>query len=354
MSVSCLNIAVIGLGWVATARHLPVLLRHPVCKIVGVVDRDAAKAAAVARRFGIQHHCGAADVAAVPWLDEVDAITIGAPPMSHHDLACAALQRGKHVLTEKPFAMTVAEGQSMLLAATNARRTLAVVHNFQFARAMVRLQSDYAAGRLGTIKWIAAKQLGNPRRRLPSWYKTLPLGLFYDESPHFYYLLRQLAGDLKLDDAVARGRAAGDKTPQEIRLLYRGNNDLPVSIDCNFNSPLSEWVIMVGGSEALGVVDIFRDFYLRLPQDGAHGLPQILRTSAWATWQHWGQYIPNGIDFLRGRLDYGNDVVMQRFIASVQNGSALQSISAPQNISAPDAQAVLSLQHEAITQIRWL
>jgi len=333
MSDSCLNIAVVGLGWVATARHLPALLRHPACKIVGVVDRDAAKAAAVASRFGIPHHCGAVDVATVPWLDEVEAITIGAPPMSHHDLVCTALQQGKHVLTEKPFAMTVAEGQSMLSMAADAQRTLAVVHNFQFARAMTKLRRDCAAGKLGSIKWIAARQLGNPRRRLPSWYKTLPLGLFYDESPHFYYLLR---------------RTIGDHTPQEIRLLYRGDNDLPVSIDCNFNSPLSEWVIMVGGSEALGVVDIFRDFYLRLPQDGAHSLPQILRTSAWATMQHWGQYIPNGVDFLRGRLDYGNDVVMQRFIASAQNGTV------PQNISAQDAQAVLSLQHEAIAQIRWL
>jgi predicted dehydrogenase len=40
------------------------------------------------------------------------------------------LQRGLHVITEKPFAISVREGQAMLAAATAADRTLAVVHNF--------------------------------------------------------------------------------------------------------------------------------------------------------------------------------------------------------------------------------
>ncbi len=343
-----LSVAVIGLGWVATARHIPALLRHPDCRIAGVIDRDAAKAAAVAARFGIPNYAGGGDWGAIPWFRDVAAVTLGAPPQRHHDLVCAALAAGKHVLTEKPFAMTVDEGAAMLAAAAAADKILAVVHNFQFARAMTRLERDLRAGRLGRIKWVAARQLGNPRRRLPVWYKELPLGLFYDESPHFYYLLRRLAGELTLQDAVARGRQADDNTPDEIRLLYRGHDDLPVSIDCNFASPLSEWVIMVGGTEALGIVDIFRDFYLRLPQDGAHGLFQIVQTSLSATWQHWLQYVPNGVQFLRGRLDYGNDTVMARFIASCATGAP------PPTIGAADALAVLRLQQEAVAAVRWL
>ena len=342
-----LAVAVLGLGWVATARHIPALLRNESCRLVGVIDRDPAKAAAVAAKLNLPHHAGG-DLRSVSWLAEVDAVTIGAPPQRHHDLVCAALGLGKHVLTEKPFAMTVAEGEAMQAAAQSAERILAVVHNFQFARAMQKLQADIAAGRLGQVQWIAARQLGNPRRRLPAWYPELPLGLFYDESPHFYYLLRRLAGDLTLQDAVARGRQAGNNTPDEIRLLYHGRDKLPVSIDCNFNSPLSEWAIMVGGERALGIVDIFRDFYLRLPQDGTHGLAQIVGTSLSATLQHWWQYLPNGLSFLRGRLDYGNDTVMARFAEACRTGKA------PDDISAADALAVLRQQHRAIAGVRWL
>lgn len=342
-----LAVAVVGLGWVATARHIPALLRNESCRLVGVIDRDPAKAAAVAVKFNLPHHAGG-DLPSVGWLNDVDAVTIGAPPQRHHDLVCAALALGKHVLTEKPFAMTVAEGAAMQAVAESAGRILAVVHNFQFARAMRKLLADIDTGRLGKINWIAARQLGNPRRRLPLWYPELPLGLFYDESPHFYYLLRRLAGDLTLQDAVARGRSTGNNTPDEIRLLYQGRDKLPVSIDCNFNSPLSEWVIMVGGERALGVVDIFRDFYLRLPQDGSHSLPQIVGTSLSATLQHWWQYVPNGMSFLRGRLDYGNDTVMARFAEACRTGKA------PEGISVADAQAVLRQQHDAVAGVRWL
>ncbi|MBP7253904.1 MAG: Gfo/Idh/MocA family oxidoreductase [Alphaproteobacteria bacterium] len=342
-----LAVAVLGLGWVATTRHIPALLRNESCRLVGVIDRDPAKAAAVAAKFNLPHHTGG-DLQNVGWLKDVDAVSVGAPPQRHHDLVCAALGLGKHVLTEKPFAMTVAEGAAMQSAAESAGRILAVVHNFQFARAMRKLLSDINNGRLGKINWIAAHQLGNPRRRLPVWYPELPLGLFYDESPHFYYLLRCLAGDLTLQDAVARGRTADNNTPDEIRLLYHGRNNLPVSIDCNFKSPLSEWGIMVGGDRALGVVDIFRDFYLRLPQDGSHSLLQIVGTSLSATLQHWIQYVPNGISFLRGRLDYGNDTVMARFAEACRTGKV------PEGISASDAQAVLRQQHDAIAGVRWL
>ena len=371
------NIAVVGLGWVATARHIPAILRNPDCRLIGVIDRDAAKAAAVAARFNIPHHAASLTLRDVPWFDQVDAVTIGAPPAAHSDLACAALAAGKHVLTEKPFALSVDEGATMLAAAAGARKILAVVHNFQFARAVTRLERDITAGKLGTVKWIAAQQLGNPRRRLPAWYPQLPLGLFYDESPHFFYLLRRLAhrlslppagrdqgrgglirdqmtpqnpgdGELRLLDAVAWGRHDANNTPDAIHLHYRCGANIPVTVDCNFVSPISEWTLMVGGDQALGVVDIFRNFYLRLPQDGAHGLPQIVGTSLHATLQHWAQYIPNGIAYLRGRLDYGNDEVLRRFAASIASGQP------PDAIDATDAQAVLTLQHEVMTKLRWL
>lgn len=254
---------------------------------------------------------------------------------------------GKHVLTEKPFAMSGDEGRAMLKASADSGKILAVVHNFQFSRAFARLERDIAAGRLGAVKWIAAQQLGNPRRRLPVWYQQLPLGLFYDESPHFFYLLRRLAGGMRLRDAVA-WRKGKDNTPDEIRLVYQGERDIPVTIGCNFVSPLSEWTLTVGGEKALGIVDIFRDFYIRLPQDGAHELPQIVGTSLRACAWHMAQYVPNGIAYLRGRLDYGNDEVFRRFSDAMTSGAK------PQGIDAADAMAVLDLQQQAAGQVRWL
>src|SRR4029079_1514852 len=142
---------------------------------------------------GYRHfHCGA-DLAAVPWLDQVEAVVVATTPFTHFDTIRAALRLGKHVLTEKPFAMTVGEGKELVALAKDTGRVLAIVHNFQFARSTRALIRDIEGGALGNIRGVVARQYGNPGRRLPTWYQDLPLGLFYDESPHLLYLLRRLS-----------------------------------------------------------------------------------------------------------------------------------------------------------------
>jgi scyllo-inositol 2-dehydrogenase (NADP+) len=344
-----IRVASVGLGWVTRHRHIPALLRNPEFKLVGVIDRHPGHAADVSRAHKLPHYAQTADLADVSWLDSVDAITIGTAPMAHAAMAEAALAMGKHVLTEKPFAMNVAEGEAMVGAARAQRRVLAVVHNFQFSRAAKKLTADLNQGILGAIRRIAAVQFGNPRRRLPEWFEQLPLGLFYDESPHFFYLLRRFAGgDLRLQRAHAVP-SLNEKlaTPSLLSLMYRNGANIPVTIDCQFDSAVSEWYLMVTGEKGLGILDIFRDIYLRLPNDGSHALPHILRTSACAIAQHVLQHVPNGIAYLRGRLDYGNDEVFARFAEAIQGEAA-----AVAGMSAEDALAILRMQHEATTVLQ--
>lgn len=344
MSGDCIRIAVVGLGWVAQARHIPSIKKNPGLKLVGVVDRSRGRAERVARQHGVPRHAEAASLTAVPWLAEADAISIATAPMAHHDLVSEALARGLHVITEKPFAMSVAEGEAMCAAAAARARHLAVVHNFQFARSMRCLLGDLERGRLGRVRGVRAVQLGNPSRRLPAWYEELPLGLFYDESPHLLYLLRRVAGPLTLLKAVSVGGSDGRRTPAQIDAWFAAPGvDYPVSLSCNFECALSEWHVMVHGEQAVGIVDIFRDIYLRVPNDRDHGTFEVLRTSATITAQHWWQHLSSGLPHLAGRLMYGNDEVFARFGDAIRgNGQRL----AP--IAAESAQATLSVQHSII------
>lgn len=341
-----LKIAAVGLGWVMLHRHLPAIARHPDLKLIGVIDRHKGLAEKVARQWHAPHYAQQETLQGLDWLHEADAITIAAPPMAHAALCQEALAMGKHVLTEKPFAMSVEEGEAIGTAAQKAGKRLAIVHNFQFARAVKKLEADLAAGKLGAVRRIAAVQLGNPRRRLPKWYEQLPLGLFYDESPHFFYLLHKLAGSLTLRKAHGVRGQKGEETPSLVHLLYTAANGIPVTIDCQFDSAISEWYVMVTGEKAVGIVDIFRDIYIRLPNDGAHNALQILRTSASAFAQHFYQHIPNGLALITGKLDYGNDEIMDRFARSIRTGNG------PNKNGFDEALAVLKLQHEAIQEIR--
>jgi len=348
MNARPFRIAVVGLGWVARHRHIPSLLRTKGLKLVGVIDRHEGLARRVARDHGLKLYEQTDSIDSVSWIDEVDAVTIAAPPAAHEALALSALARGKHVLTEKPFALSLHEGEAMLEAAKRAGKTLNVVHNFQFGRAAQKLRDDLETGRLGPVRRIAANQFGNPRRRLPTWYESLPLGLFCDESPHFFYLLHTLtSGALHLVGAQAvRGRGNGTKTPALVQLLYVGSEGMPVTVNCDFDSAVSEWHLAVIGEKAMGIVDIFRDIYMRLPNDGAHDALSIARTSLTACSQHLIGYIPNGLAFMRGRLDYGNDEIMRRFESAIRTGK--EDIL----IGARSAMAVLKLQTEAMRALQ--
>ena len=341
-----MKVAAIGLGWVTQNRHLPVMERNRRTSVCGVIDRQPGRASAVAKARGYRHFTEADTLANVPWLDEVDAITIGSSPFSHHALVKEALELGKHVLTEKPFTMSRAETADLAATHKAHDRALCVVHNFQFAHSMTRLLADLDAGKLGAVKSLSAVQFGNPKRRLPTWYEDLPLGLFYDESPHLLYLLRRLAGaDLALEHATIQPSTEGLVTPARIDAHYsfaRGGKSCPASLSCNFEAPVSEWYVMVFGSERLGIVDVFRDIYISLPNDGRHSSKTVLRTSLAASWQHWAQHLSRGWAHLRGNLFYGNEQVFETFAAAALDGRA------PDGISFDDAAEVQKMQFDIV------
>ena len=159
--------------------------------------------------------------------------------------------------------MTVAQGETW----SKPLRTPGdgVVHNFQL-RDRPCLNADIPAGVLGTITGIDAAQFGNPGRRLPDWYEGLPLGLFYDESPHLLYLMQSIAGPLRLSNSVIIPSRRGLATPARITAWFTAEtSDYPIQLSCNFESPVSEWYLMVFGEKPLGIIDVFRDITSAYP-----------------------------------------------------------------------------------------
>jgi predicted dehydrogenase len=190
-------------------------------------------------------------------------------------------------------------------------------------------------------------QLSNPRRRLPAWYEDLPLGLFYDESPHFFYLLRGLAGkDLAFRSVDVIRSKDGASTPSKITALLDAHGT-PVQIDMNFQAPLSEWHVGVLGTKRAAFVDLFRDILVVVPNDGQHLGRDILRTSAAAGLSHLVGTVRSGILLATGRLAYGNDEVVSKFSLACQghrNGLV--------GISPEDGVAVVEMQHQVINALR--
>lgn len=338
---SCLTpVAVIGAGWVTGARHLPALLASRRCRVLGVVDHRLDRAQAMAKRFRLPH--AASDLDA-PWLDQVDAATIGVSPMAHFETASTLLRQGKHVLVEKPLCLSVAQGEALVELAERERRVLAVVHNFQFARSVRKAMRQLQSGRWGKLTGLHGMQLSNERRRLPTWYEELPGGLFYDESPHLLYLLRAFGGRLELRDAHVAASRWPRATPATVQSHFDSACG-PATLFMNFEAPVSEWFLFVFAERGMAVIDIFRDILHFIPNDGRHRARDITHSSWRLLIGHaWG-FAASGWQLITRRLRYGNDEVVKRFFDAVQGVAPLRDID-PQA-----ALDVLRLQHAILNQ----
>ena len=107
-----LRIGIIGAGQIARSRHLPGFRKLSGVRIAGVCNRHRDSAARVAREFDIPRVYG-------NWEEmiqdrEIDAVVIGAWPYLHCPVTLAALDAGKHVLTQARMAMNARESQRML------------------------------------------------------------------------------------------------------------------------------------------------------------------------------------------------------------------------------------------------
>jgi predicted dehydrogenase len=340
-----LRVATVGLGWVSMNRHLPWLRRSQLIDLVGVVDPSESKLQLAISRFHIPRGAAVRHPSQVPWLEHIDAVTIATPPDTHFPLAAAYLQAGKHVLLEKPMALSVGDAKRLVAIADEVHRQLAIVHNFQFARSVRHLVRLLESGRLGTLQGVAGFQLSNPARRLPTWCEELPLGLFLDESPHLLYLVRRV---VPVEPVIVRAdivpSRSGKSTPALVDMLLQAG-DVPIKVTMNFESPVSEWHLAVFGSAAVAVADLFRDILVVVPNDGLHLGRHILKSSLSGVCAHAFGVLRSGCLLLAGRLSYGNDVVIDRFARACLDGTRLEGISAA------DGMRVVAMQQQVAAAV---
>lgn len=163
-----LKVGVVGLGW-AGQQHLEAYSRIDGVEIVAAAAMEADFLAAAKEKHDIPHTFAR-------WedmleLEGLDAISVAVPNFLHAPIAIAALNKGIHVLSEKPIARNGIEGQAMVDAARAAGRVLEVAFNHRQRGDIQALKSAIDAGELGRPYFAKAAWLrrqGIPR--LGSWF----------------------------------------------------------------------------------------------------------------------------------------------------------------------------------------
>jgi predicted dehydrogenase len=190
MTRSPLRIGLIGAGANSRTRHIPGLQALSGVEIVAVCNRRPTSTVAVARAFGIPHTYDRwEDLVADP---DIDAIVIGTWPYLHCPITLAALEAGKHVLTEARMARNAVEAHRMLAAAhTHPKLVTQVVpspYGLTGHQVMVDLLKE---GYLGQLREVYVQglnaNLADPAAPLTwrqdavlSGYNVLTLGIFHE------------------------------------------------------------------------------------------------------------------------------------------------------------------------------
>lgn len=142
--------AMVGCGAIAELGHLPGARLADKVEFTVLIDRDVARARALATRFGIAHV--ASDIAQAA--DHADAACVALPHHIHRQATELLLERGLHILIEKPLATSLADCDAMLATAAKADRKVGVAMVRRYAPSSRYLKQLVDSGMLGRIEHI--------------------------------------------------------------------------------------------------------------------------------------------------------------------------------------------------------
>jgi phthalate 4,5-cis-dihydrodiol dehydrogenase len=193
METRTLGVGAVGLGR-AFMLMLPTFVADSRIRLVAAADPDPDARARFTREFGAPAYASVGELCAD---QAVDVVYIATPHEMHADHVRAAAAAGKHVLVEKPIAITLAECESMIEAAERAGVYLIVGHSHSFNRPILRAREIIASGAVGKVQMITALNftdfLYRPRR--PEELETRKGGgVVFSQGAHQVDIVRLLGG----------------------------------------------------------------------------------------------------------------------------------------------------------------
>lgn len=194
-----LKVGVVGVGW-AGQQHVKAFSAIDGVEIVAVAGMETELLESIQSEFHIPH--GFARWEDLVELCGLDAVSVAVPTFLHAPITVAALERGLHVLSEKPLARNGEEGAAMVAAARKAGRVLDVVFNHRRRGDVTKLKSIIDEGTLGRPYYAKASWLR--RRGIPtlgSWFTNPELaggGPLADIGVHVLDYALHLLGEPKV------------------------------------------------------------------------------------------------------------------------------------------------------------
>ena len=154
-----MKIGVIGVGF-GTTVHIPAFISEGL-EVVAVCASREERAQEAAQRFSIPNVF--TDYRNLLELENLDAVSIVSPPSLHSDMAIDAIDSGKHVICEKPFALNQEQAYRMWQKAENSNVTCMIAHEFRYASARMRVKELIDQGYIGNLHMSLINLMNGPK-----------------------------------------------------------------------------------------------------------------------------------------------------------------------------------------------
>ncbi len=247
------RIGLLGASKIAPGAVIAPVKTNPDFEIVAVGARDLGRAKAYAETHGVAHAVGS--YAELVRLGDVDVVYNALPPSGHLEWTIAALEAGKAVLCEKPFAMNAGEARRMVDAAAATGRVLMEAFHYRYHRVIRDAETLVRAGELGRIERASASFNVNIAKSPTElrWRAELGGGGLMDLGCYPIHALRTLIGE----EPVVRS-AEGD---------FDGRVDTRIAAELAFP----------GGAQAsVGCAMVTEGFSASLTLEGERGRLEIV------------------------------------------------------------------------------
>jgi predicted dehydrogenase len=208
VSNTAVRLGIIGCGNVTEKRHLPAIQSVHDLQVVALADIDQERLHRVADRFGVENrYVDYRDLLADPG---VEAVAVCTPMQWHVEMAIAALDAGKHVLVEKPLALSLDEAETLIERAAASPLKVVVGYNLRWHRLVRQAREMIQQGQLGRIELAVATFTSGTRYRrdVLEWKKRRALGggVLLEFATHYFDLWRFLL-ETEVEEVFATSRS---------------------------------------------------------------------------------------------------------------------------------------------------
>ena len=143
-----INVGIIGCGSITQHRHAPEYKMNKNCKIIAFSDFVMERAQQLAMEYNAVAFNDYHDIINHP---DIDVVSICTSNATHAQIAIEAMEAGKHVLCEKPMAVTTAEAKQMMLAAKKNNKVLMPAHNQRLFPTHQKAKGILSSGEMGKV-----------------------------------------------------------------------------------------------------------------------------------------------------------------------------------------------------------